>query len=110
MGTWPLSQLGDGSWSQAVANAASFGQQGSGQPGFSSDCAQESERQADHAFAVGIGNIWVTEPDVDRVAHGVPDRAHRLAALGNAVVPQIPELIGRAILQAMAENNPPPAK
>ena len=45
---------------------------------------------------------WETEPDVGRVAHGVPDRAHRLAALGNAVVPQIPELIGRAILQARA--------
>ncbi len=49
-----------------------------------------------------IGRQWVLEPDVGRVAHGVPDRAHRLAALGNAVVPQIPELIGRAILQARA--------
>ena len=48
----------------------------------------------------GAGGQWRTEPDVGRVAHGVPDRAHRLAALGNAVVPQIPELIGRAILQA----------
>ena len=47
----------------------------------------------------GLG-WWATEPDVGRVAHGVPDRAHRLAAIGNAVVPQIPELIGRAILQA----------
>jgi hypothetical protein len=37
---------------------------------------------------------------VGRVANGVPDRAHRLKALGNAVVPAIPELIGRAILQA----------
>ena len=43
---------------------------------------------------------WEVEPDVGRVAHGVPQRAHRLAALGNAVVPQIPELIGRAILEA----------
>lgn len=43
---------------------------------------------------------WNTEPDVGRVANGVPDRAHRLKALGNAVVPQIPELIGRAILEA----------
>jgi DNA (cytosine-5)-methyltransferase 1 len=37
---------------------------------------------------------------VGRVAYGVPDRAHRLAGLGNAVVPQIPEIIGRAILAA----------
>ncbi len=44
---------------------------------------------------------WGTEPNVGRVANGVPDRAHRLKALGNAVVPQIPELIGNAILDAM---------
>ena len=43
---------------------------------------------------------WEAEPNVGRVAHGVPDRAHRLKGLGNAVVPAIPELIGRAILQA----------
>jgi len=41
---------------------------------------------------------WLTEPDVGRVAHGVPRRVDRLKALGNAVVPQIPEIIGRAIL------------
>jgi DNA (cytosine-5)-methyltransferase 1 len=50
----------------------------------------------------GDGGVWSVEPDVGRVAHGVPDRAHRLAALGNSVVPQIPELIGRAILEARA--------
>ena len=43
---------------------------------------------------------WLPEPDVGRVAHGIPARAHRLRALGNAVVPQIPELLGRAILEA----------
>lgn len=43
---------------------------------------------------------WLAEPDVGRVAHGVPSRVDRLRALGNAVVPQIPELIGRAILLA----------
>ena len=48
----------------------------------------------------GKFDIWNTEPDVGRVAHGVPDRAHRLKGLGNAVVPQIPEMIGRAILDA----------
>lgn len=48
------------------------------------------------------GHPWVTEPDVGRVAHGVPARVDRLEGLGNAVVPQIPELIGRAILAAEA--------
>ena len=47
------------------------------------------------------GKWWATEPDVGRVANGVPDRSHRLKALGNAVVPQIPELIGNAILASM---------
>lgn len=47
-----------------------------------------------------VGRQWVVEPDVGRVANGVPDRAHRLKALGNAVVPQIPEMIGRAIMEA----------
>lgn len=41
---------------------------------------------------------WGAEPDVGRVAHGVPSRVDRLGALGNAVVPQIPEIIGRAII------------
>lgn len=43
---------------------------------------------------------WGTEPGVGRVADGVPGRVDRLKALGNSVVPQIPELIGRAILRA----------
>jgi len=43
---------------------------------------------------------WQTEPAVGRVANGVPRRVDRLKHLGNAVVPQIPELIGRAICQA----------
>jgi DNA (cytosine-5)-methyltransferase 1 len=43
---------------------------------------------------------WRTEPKVGRVAHGVPSRVDRLKGLGNAVVPQIPELIGRTILAA----------
>jgi len=52
------------------------------------------------AIAWGECGHWLTEPDVGRVAHGVPARVDRLRALGNAVVPQIPELIGRAILNA----------
>jgi DNA (cytosine-5)-methyltransferase 1 len=41
---------------------------------------------------------WPVEPDVDRVAYGIPDRLDRLAALGNAIVPQLAEWIGRRIV------------
>jgi len=43
---------------------------------------------------------WEAEPDVGRVADGIPSRPHRLKCLGNAVVPPIPELIGKAINQS----------
>jgi DNA (cytosine-5)-methyltransferase 1 len=49
-----------------------------------------------------FGEAWRVEPNVGRVAHGVPDAMDRLKGCGNAVVPQIPELIGRAILNAEA--------
>jgi hypothetical protein len=54
----------------------------------------------DNRGAPAIERTWGTEPRVGRVAHGVPNGVDRIAALGNAVVPQIPELIGRAILAA----------
>lgn len=47
----------------------------------------------------GPTNPWLAEPGVFRVADGVPDRAHRIRCLGNAVVPQIPYLIFNAITQ-----------
>ena len=40
---------------------------------------------------------WRVEPDVGRVAHGVPARVDRLRGLGNAIVPQVAEVIFRAI-------------
>ena len=42
---------------------------------------------------------WQAEPAMGRVANGISGQAHRLRQLGNAVVPQIPELIGRAIME-----------
>ena len=50
-----------------------------------------------------VGETWRTEPRLDRVAYGVPNQMDRCVALGNAVVPQIPEIIGRAIIAAQSE-------
>ncbi len=46
---------------------------------------------------------WLVEPNVGRVAYGVSGRVHRLKALGNSIVPQIVEEIGRAIIKAERE-------
>ena len=44
---------------------------------------------------------WAVEPDVGRVAHGIPGRVDRLKGLGNSLLPQIPFYIGLAILESM---------
>ena len=45
------------------------------------------------------GLHWAIEPDVGRVAHGIPNRVDRLKSLGNSLVPQIPFLIANCIKQ-----------
>jgi DNA (cytosine-5)-methyltransferase 1 len=84
----------------SLANATSGRQSGPRQFVESGSSAPCLDRQAIDALAGRLGRVWRAEPDVGRVAHGVPARVDRLTTLGNAVVPQIPELIGRAILAA----------
>jgi DNA (cytosine-5)-methyltransferase 1 len=42
-------------------------------------------------------SLWKPEPNVGRVAHGIPGRVDRLKGLGNAIVPQIAMQIGLTI-------------
>jgi len=42
-------------------------------------------------------NWWTTEPNVGRVANGIPKRVDRLKGLGNAIVPQIAQQIAESI-------------
>ena len=66
--------------------------------------AHDAGRWDQETRGLGFGRSgpehWLVEPDVGRVAHGIPGRVDRLKGLGNAVVPQIPEIIGRAIMRA----------
>jgi DNA (cytosine-5)-methyltransferase 1 len=43
--------------------------------------------------------IWQPEPNVGRVAYGVSNRVDKLRGLGNAVVPQVAEVIGRLVME-----------
>ena len=84
--------------STEMADTQSIGLQSSG------DLANIKNQEPRHGFTGDdcgtrtIGDWWATEPDVGRVAHGVPSRVDRLRGLGNAVVPQVAELIGRMVL------------
>lgn len=49
-------------------------------------CDGVARREQSQEFA--HGRCWAAEPDVGRVAHGVPYRVDRIKCLGNAVVPQ----------------------
>lgn len=64
-------------------------------------CGWEREPQEALRDAGGGGReeTWMSipEPLLGRVAHGVPNRVDRLKGLGNAIVPQIAEMIGRWI-------------
>jgi DNA (cytosine-5)-methyltransferase 1 len=53
-------------------------------------------------------SAWEIEPNVGRVANGVPARMDRLKSLGNAVVPQIPEILGKAIISHALRHAPRP--
>ena len=51
---------------------------------------------------------WLPEPDVGRVANGIPGRVDRLKQLGNAVVPQVVKVIGDSIMASSLELKPKP--
>ncbi len=47
---------------------------------------------------------WAAEPDVGRVAHGIPARVDRLKCLGNAVVPQQAYPIFKALMEEILKG------
>ncbi len=85
------------------ADAVPSGLQGWGHAGENGDYAPVLEpwlRSALRAAPVFPRDHWNHQPLLGRGVHGISNRVDRVAALGNAVVPQIPEIIGRAIMEA----------
>ena len=96
--TNPNPVSGSGQQSPFVADTSGKRSQGQREPVQPISQTQIINRQAIISLSSGFREFWRVEPRVGRVANGVPYRMDRLKQLGNAVVPQIPELIGRAIM------------
>lgn len=53
------------------------------------------------SWELADGRCWAAEPNVGRVAHGIPARVDRLKCLGNAVVPQQAYPIFKALMEEL---------
>jgi DNA (cytosine-5)-methyltransferase 1 len=95
------SKIGRGS--EDVANTKSEGLQ---DVGGCSELVREQDRRhllETSSSATGT-NFWEPEPNVGRVANGIPQRVDRLKALGNAIVPQIAMRIAFTIKEIEAQQ------
>ena len=70
---------------------------------FTSRFNSSRESSEEGQGTVGQG-WWESEPNMGRVAHGIPKRVDRLKSIGNSLVPQIPYYIGSVILKTMANT------
>lgn len=52
-----------------------------------------------------LGNWWAIQPEPCSVVYGIPGLVDRLRPYGNTIVPQVAELVGRRILEALPEQN-----
>lgn len=62
------------------------------------------QEQSERSFEKWPGRSNIPKPATCGKSDGVPDIIHRIGALGNSVVPQIPELIGRAIMKVEKDD------
>jgi len=94
-------QVSVGSPGEGSSNVANADSQQLGQRGFTEHTGQTHRRwvyNGNREASNGVWEWWQVEPDVGRVANGIPNRVDRLKCLGNAVVPQVAEVIGRLVI------------
>lgn len=72
-------------------------------PAFGSDVSNTDRRSLERpSVSRSECDFWEFEPSVGRVANGIPARAYKLRAYGNAIVPQV----AQAFIEAFMECRP----
>ena len=94
---WQIQKPNFDGCSADVANASQQSSNGQFDNSGHSERPETLSKLGNCGWPQGKG-IWAVEPSVGRVANGVPSRVDRLRGLGNAVVPQVAELIGRMVI------------
>jgi len=86
-----------------VANSSGKGSQGrlSGRSGSERQSFVGQSGCSSSTYGQSGEDWWAVEPNVRRVAHGIPKRVDRIKGLGNAIVPQIAMNIGLAIKEQL---------
>ena len=102
--TGEISVEGAGQTASNVAYPEVFRSQSSRDLAYRKDTFTGHGTTGNDCRAGTISDWWETEPDVGRVADGVPNRVDRLRGLGNAVVPQVAEVIGRLVVEHATHN------
>jgi len=90
-----------------VAHAESKRMEGNGAAGVEEPQSSAGKGLSGRDSSRSQSTIWEPEPNVGRVADGVPNRSHRLKALGNAVVPPLVAEIGRIVMEFDQQLCPP---
>jgi len=85
-------------WIVAHADSTGFGERCGSEPVEAQQLSAQ-RRSASSRWQNGYNENWATEPNVGRVANGVPGRVDRIRGLGNAVLPQIVEWIARRVIE-----------
>jgi len=81
-----------------LADSIGERQSGSGSLGNAIHSATHQKGEAVKLGDGSVGQVWSVEPELGRVAHGVPNRMERLTALGNAIVPQLAYVLIQTLL------------
>lgn len=89
---------------QVLSDTTSIGQSGQRQHKQPVNSETNGEREANYVIPISRRKQWATEPELGRVAHGIPHRLDRLKGLGNAIVPQVVFEIFKAINAQLSEQ------
>ena len=84
---------------EVLSNSGSWGHEESGAFGQSFDSKTIPTWETAQPSDGCLSNIWESEPNVGRVAHGVSKRMDRIKGLGNSIVPQLAYILFQSIQQ-----------